>query len=254
MTDSWCTQSDVEPLDPSQRVAFSSLSHPQHSQPAIASCLSQSLIGNDCEGISFSQLMDDGCINNHASNEMQSYPFSSAWPYANTGVASMMPGNGTIPMGVDPRQLQGYEGSMPQEQATGTTLRSFCSPPGIQSQPFDRPSGCSTPSSFCLDFNSPEGVSSSSDFQHSSSNSPMPIIDQDSCSGGRHFVDDDTNEANEPYNKLLFRCLKSAPNHELQLKEIYNWFRQNTSKGRIPNQKGWQNSIRHNLSMNKVRD
>lgn len=56
--------------------------------------------------------------------------------------------------------------------------------------------------------------------------------------------------ADEPYNKLLHRCLMQAPNHELQLKQIYDWFRKNTNKKHVPNAKGWQNSIRHNLSMN----
>jgi hypothetical protein len=56
--------------------------------------------------------------------------------------------------------------------------------------------------------------------------------------------------ADEPYNKLLHRCLMQAPNHELQLKQIYDWFRENTNKKYMPHAKGWQNSIRHNLSMN----
>ena len=63
---------------------------------------------------------------------------------------------------------------------------------------------------------------------------------------------DDGSEYTEPYNKLLHKCLMEAPDHELQLKDIYDWFRQNTGKGHTPNEKGWQNSIRHNLSMNPV--
>jgi len=35
------------------------------------------------------------------------------------------------------------------------------------------------------------------------------------------------------------------------LKDIYQWFIDNTDKAAL-DQKGWQNSIRHNLSMNKV--
>jgi len=34
------------------------------------------------------------------------------------------------------------------------------------------------------------------------------------------------------------------------LKEIYEWFEKNTDKAKINSSKGWQNSIRHNLSMN----
>lgn len=69
-------------------------------------------------------------------------------------------------------------------------------------------------------------------------------------------------KAEEPYAKLLYRALMSAPGHAMTLQEIYQWFRENTDKDikkdrteRRPgkNAEGWQNSIRHNLSMNKVR-
>ncbi|RGP74894.1 forkhead box o4 [Fusarium longipes] len=68
-------------------------------------------------------------------------------------------------------------------------------------------------------------------------------------------------KAEEPYAKLLYRALMSAPNHAMTLQEIYQWFRENTDKDvkkdkteRRPgkNAEGWQNSIRHNLSMNKA--
>ncbi|KAI9830289.1 MAG: hypothetical protein M1826_004900 [Phylliscum demangeonii] len=54
----------------------------------------------------------------------------------------------------------------------------------------------------------------------------------------------------EPYAKLIYRALLEAPDHRLPLKRIYEWFIQNTDKSKNPSQKGWQNSIRHNLSMN----
>ncbi|CZS95525.1 uncharacterized protein RCO7_05691 [Rhynchosporium graminicola] len=53
----------------------------------------------------------------------------------------------------------------------------------------------------------------------------------------------------EPYAKLIYRALMSAPNRSMVLQEIYQWFRENTHKG-SSNTKGWMNSIRHNLSMN----
>lgn len=65
-------------------------------------------------------------------------------------------------------------------------------------------------------------------------------------------ADDEDATPNEPYNQLLHRCLLQQPHHELLLKDIYEWFKLNTDKGRDPRQKGWQNSIRHNLSMNPV--
>lgn len=64
--------------------------------------------------------------------------------------------------------------------------------------------------------------------------------------------DDDTREL--PYNELLFQCLMESEHKEMPLKEIYQWFVERTEKRWSPNQKGWQNSIRHNLSMNVVGD
>lgn len=62
----------------------------------------------------------------------------------------------------------------------------------------------------------------------------------------------------EPYAKLIEKALKSKPSHSMQLQEIYQWFIDNTDKPRAAahsstSGKGWQNSIRHNLSMNQVR-
>lgn len=53
------------------------------------------------------------------------------------------------------------------------------------------------------------------------------------------------------YAQLLYDCFMSHPNHSMTLQEIYQWFRENTDK---PDNggKGWQNSVRHNLSMNHV--
>jgi hypothetical protein len=64
--------------------------------------------------------------------------------------------------------------------------------------------------------------------------------------------DDVDGDKSEPYAKSLFRCLRQAPNHTMILRDIYDWFRGNTDKGQDPHERGWQNSIRHNLSMNKV--
>ncbi|KAL4921056.1 hypothetical protein BDW62DRAFT_198501 [Aspergillus aurantiobrunneus] len=60
---------------------------------------------------------------------------------------------------------------------------------------------------------------------------------------------DDTN-ADPPYSQLIYEALSSAPGKKLPLQGIYLWFEKNTAKGRDPGSKGWQNSIRHNLSMN----
>ncbi|KAI9797322.1 MAG: hypothetical protein M1825_006020 [Sarcosagium campestre] len=64
-------------------------------------------------------------------------------------------------------------------------------------------------------------------------------------------MDEDHADVEEaPYAKLIYRALISAPGHKMVLKEIYDWFAHHTDKNRDPSQRGWQNSIRHNLSMN----
>ncbi|MCJ1389025.1 hypothetical protein MMC18_001878 [Xylographa bjoerkii] len=62
--------------------------------------------------------------------------------------------------------------------------------------------------------------------------------------------DSDGGLSSEPYAQLIYRALKSVPNHRMVLKEIYEWFEKNTDKAKNNSSKGWQNSIRHNLSMN----
>ncbi|KAI9788134.1 MAG: hypothetical protein M1835_002445 [Candelina submexicana] len=68
------------------------------------------------------------------------------------------------------------------------------------------------------------------------------------------FKDDETDGEcsvnEEPYAKLIYRALMSAPEKKMVLKEIYEWFELNTDKAKNTCSKGWQNSIRHNLSMN----
>ncbi|KAF9732465.1 hypothetical protein PMIN06_004007 [Paraphaeosphaeria minitans] len=57
-------------------------------------------------------------------------------------------------------------------------------------------------------------------------------------------------DKDRPYAQLIFDALKQAPNHTMILRDIYDWFRKNTDKALDKDTKGWQNSIRHNLSMN----
>ncbi|KAF7520735.1 hypothetical protein PCG10_008956 [Penicillium crustosum] len=57
-------------------------------------------------------------------------------------------------------------------------------------------------------------------------------------------------QGHPPYSVLIYQALKEAPGNKLQLQNIYSWFEANTDKGGDPSAKGWQNSIRHNLSMN----
>jgi hypothetical protein len=65
--------------------------------------------------------------------------------------------------------------------------------------------------------------------------------------------DDEENPDDKPYARLIYEALMQAPGHRMMLRDIYEWFRLNTIKAQDNGTNGWQNSIRHNLSMNKVR-
>ncbi|KAL6714097.1 hypothetical protein ACLMJK_008591 [Lecanora helva] len=62
--------------------------------------------------------------------------------------------------------------------------------------------------------------------------------------------DSESNRGEPPYAKLIYNALMDAPEHRLVLRDIYAWISENTDKARDPAFKGWQNSVRHNLSMN----
>ena len=64
--------------------------------------------------------------------------------------------------------------------------------------------------------------------------------------------DDSPLDKEQPYAQLIYRALMDAPGHTMILRDIYDWFKQNTDKAADKETKGWQNSIRHNLSMNGV--
>ena len=66
-------------------------------------------------------------------------------------------------------------------------------------------------------------------------------------------TDGDSKDGNPPYAKLIYQALMDAPEHKLVLRDIYAWIAQNTDKAKNPMNKGWQNSVRHNLSMNGVK-
>jgi hypothetical protein len=99
------------------------------------------------------------------------------------------------------------------------------------------------------------------------SESPSPIValpkTQDNiverssgCEGtglGREDPEEDDFSSDKPYARLIWEALMQAPGHRMMLREIYSWFECNTNKAIESGSNGWQNSIRHNLSMNQVR-
>jgi hypothetical protein len=64
--------------------------------------------------------------------------------------------------------------------------------------------------------------------------------------------EDEPIDREQPYAQLIYRALLDAPEHTMVLRDIYDWFRRHTDKATHSETKGWQNSIRHNLSMNGV--
>lgn len=113
--------------------------------------------------------------------------------------------------------------------------------PGIHSLPGSAytPDDMSTPySSYYLDESSVASAWSSPGFP-----AARPAL---------HVLDDGDAPDDKPYAALIYDALLQAPNHRMMLREIYDWFRANTNKVQDNGSNGWQNSIRHNLSMNKV--
>ncbi|KAF2469136.1 uncharacterized protein BDR25DRAFT_289340 [Lindgomyces ingoldianus] len=80
---------------------------------------------------------------------------------------------------------------------------------------------------------------------------PLPLSDlgRSECNG-TPAPDECAVDKEQPYAQLIYRALLEAPNHTMVLRDIYDWFKRNTDKAADKDMKGWQNSIRHNLSMN----
>jgi hypothetical protein len=78
-----------------------------------------------------------------------------------------------------------------------------------------------------------------------------PAVRSRKKSPGTAHAQTDGPKHETPYAQLIYRAFLSTPRRAMTLQEIYQWFRENTDKGK-DDSKGWQNSIRHNLSMNQV--
>jgi len=81
--------------------------------------------------------------------------------------------------------------------------------------------------------------------------SPQSSTVNSPTSGGGTPGNVSNSKQEEPYAQLIYRAFMSTPRRAMTLQDLYQWFRENTDKGKSDT-KGWQNSIRHNLSMNMV--
>ena len=79
-----------------------------------------------------------------------------------------------------------------------------------------------------------------------------PCNDELFAGDERSDREESTDPADPCYAQLLYQCLKEAPDHTLSLRELYEWVSQHSQKAKDPKNRGWQNSVRHNLSMNAV--
>ena len=77
-----------------------------------------------------------------------------------------------------------------------------------------------------------------------------PVELEDKSSSAEAVDGDDTDIRHQPYSKQLVQALLSHPRRAMTVQQIYKWFEENTDRHESS---GWQNSIRHNLSLNKVR-
>lgn len=78
------------------------------------------------------------------------------------------------------------------------------------------------------------------------------LYDTEDVLGSRSSAEPSGGKSDEPYAQLIYKAFMSRHDRSMTLQEIYQWFRENTDKTKSEG-KGWQNSIRHNLSMNGVR-
>jgi len=155
-----------------------------------------------------------------------------------------------------------YPPSMYEEPASHPTAFTYPSPEA-QVVPSQVRGLCDLDNNFYMPFENQYPVSGyPSRYPSPGMTSPVPHYSGPSTpASGRtpdHFkidtLDDQNVDKEEPYAKLIFRCLLKAKDHTMVLRDIYNWFTENTDKGKDKDARGWQNSIRHNLSMNAVSD
>ncbi|OAK94175.1 hypothetical protein IQ06DRAFT_234721 [Phaeosphaeriaceae sp. SRC1lsM3a] len=107
---------------------------------------------------------------------------------------------------------------------------------------FDYQHGTNLNSEYHGSYDSPD-----SDFTRASTPNDDDLLQQPySLNSGDEMVVD----KEQPYAQLIYQALLQADGNTMILKDIYDWFLRYTDKASGSETKGWQNSIRHNLSMN----
>lgn len=80
-----------------------------------------------------------------------------------------------------------------------------------------------------------------------------PLPDEIDGLAGSGETDDSLENSDPCYAELLRQALmEKKDDHTMLLKDLYEWVRTHSSKAQESGNKGWQNSVRHNLSMNAV--
>jgi len=102
-----------------------------------------------------------------------------------------------------------------------------------------RPHNCSTDS--LVQFEMPNHCSPGKGFRKGSN-----------VHAGKTADEIDVEDEEIPYAQLIYKALMSVHSRTMILGEIYQYFRENIPRFSKMRGKGWQNSIRHNLSMNGV--
>ncbi|KAH9862730.1 hypothetical protein J1614_010823 [Plenodomus biglobosus] len=102
-------------------------------------------------------------------------------------------------------------------------------------------------------YNSHIKIEDNSGYQSPYSTMTQASTPQDCCSPYPHGGDTGSDvviDKEQPYAQLIYQALLHADGHTMILRDIYDWFKKYTDKAAASETKGWQNSIRHNLSMN----